>query len=60
MNQKKLKITLRVVNNMSVKYPETAQDIKGNMNEMCEKEKRSVEKVSDTLVFLFQIMVAYF
>ena len=54
-----MKITLEVLNSMSAKYPETAQDIKGNINEVCDKEKRSLEEVSYTLDFLFQIMVTY-
>ena len=54
MDQEKLRVTSEVLDDLSTKYPETAQYTKENMKEVCEREKSSVEEV---LYFVFVVVV---
>ena len=45
MDKKKFRIVLEVLDNVSIKYPETANYIENNMMELCSREKLSVEEV---------------
>ena len=51
MDKKHLMATPGVLHNVSVKYPDTAQYIKENINELCQREKLSVEVVFYFVVF---------
>ena len=42
---KKLKITLKVLENVSCKYPDTKDYIEKNLKEVCEGEGLTVEEV---------------
>ena len=43
MDKYKLKITLEVLNNVSIRYRKTAQYIEENMKKVCKKDKIPVE-----------------
>ena len=45
MDKKKLKVVLEMLDNKSIKYPETAQYIENNMMEVSASEKLSIEDV---------------
>lgn len=45
MDKKKLKVVLEMLDNKSIKYPETAQYIENNMMEVSASEKLSIEEV---------------
>ena len=44
MDKKKLKVVLEVLNNISIKYLDTAQYIEENMRKTCKKEKLLAEE----------------
>lgn len=56
MEKIKLKFVLDVLDNVSVKHPETADFIEKNMKEVCERQKLLVEEV---FRFLVLIMVVF-
>lgn len=50
MDKKKLKVVLEMLDNKSIKYPETAQYIENNMMEVSASEKLSIEEVFFSLL----------
>lgn len=54
MDRKRFKITLEVMDNVPVKYQETAQYIKENLKTVYEREKMPTEKIFYFLVFCFR------
>ena len=54
---KKLRVTLEVVDNVSIKYPETKQYIEENMKEVYKRENSTVEEVFYFDVFVYIIVV---
>ena len=55
MDKKKLEVVLQVLNNVSIRYSETAQYIKENMKKVSKKENLTVEKVFRFVVFVLMI-----
>ena len=55
MDKKKLEVVLEVLNNVSIRYSETAQYIKENMKKVSKKENLTVEKVFRFVVFVLMI-----
>lgn len=51
MDQKKLRIILKVLNNVSTSFPETAQNIEENVKEVCEREELTGKEVIVFIVF---------
>ena len=51
--KRKLRVTLDVLENVSVEYTETEEHIEGNLKGICEREHITVEDVIYFVVFCF-------